>query len=65
MCHRVREERVLQSGMLSKHASYRVIVSGPVGEAEIERLLKKLEMDKEILADGDPAPDSTDVSDLV
>jgi hypothetical protein len=47
-------ERVLQSGMLSKAASYRVIVSGPVGTAEIERLLKKLEMDKEILADPDP-----------
>jgi hypothetical protein len=47
------QERVLQSGMLSKTASYRVIVSGPVGEAEIDRLLKKLEMDKEILADGD------------
>lgn len=48
------QERVLQSGMLSKTASYRVIVSGPVGEAEIDRLLKKLEMDKEILADPDP-----------
>jgi len=45
------QERVLQSGMLSKQATYRVIVSGPVGTAEIERLLKKLEMDKEILAD--------------
>lgn len=46
-------ERVLQSGMLSKTASYRVIVSGHVGETEIERLLRKLEMDKEILADPD------------
>ncbi|HEX8124463.1 MAG TPA: hypothetical protein VF548_02670 [Allosphingosinicella sp.] len=46
-------ERVLQSGMLSKQASYRVIVSGPVGEAEINRLLRKLEMDKEILADSE------------
>lgn len=46
-------ERVLQSGMLSKHATYRVIVSGPVGEAEINRLIRKLEMDKEILADTD------------
>ena len=54
-------ERVLQSGMLSKQASYRVIVSGPVGEAEIDRLLKKLEMDKEILADPDPElPDDED-----
>ncbi|RSU61927.1 hypothetical protein DAH55_05790 [Sphingomonas koreensis] len=48
------QERVLQSGMLSKVASYRVIVSGPVGEAEIDRLIRKLEMDKEILADPDP-----------
>ncbi len=48
------QERILQSGMLSKAASYRVIVSGPVGVAEIDRLLKKLEMDKEILADLPP-----------
>lgn len=51
-------ERVLQSGMLSKAASYRVIVSGPVGVAEIERLVKKIEMDKEILADPDPDPET-------
>lgn len=51
-------ERVLQSGMLSKASSYRVIVSGPVGVAEIERLVKKIEMDKEILADSDPEPAS-------
>ena len=44
-------ERVLISGILSKQATFRVVVSGPVGEAEIDRLLKKLEMDKEILAD--------------
>jgi hypothetical protein len=56
------QERVLQSGMLSKSASYRVVVSGPVGVAEIDRLLKKLEMDKEILADPDPETD--DASDL-
>lgn len=46
-------ERVLQSGMLSRHASYRVIVSGPIGEAEIDRLVRKLEMDREILAETD------------
>lgn len=54
------QERVLQSGMLSKAASYRVIVSGPVGVSEIERLLKKIEMDKEILADPDPEPGEYD-----
>lgn len=48
-------ERELQSGMLSKGASYRVIVSGQIGVKEIERLIKKLEMDKEILADEDNA----------
>lgn len=59
-------ERILQSGMLSKSASYRVIVSGPVGVAEIDRLLKKLEVDKEILADPDPEPqhDEEDPDDL-
>ncbi len=54
-------ERVLQSGMLSRTASYRVVVSGPIGEAEIDRLLKKLEMDREILADPEPGcPDDED-----
>lgn len=48
-------ERVLTSGLLSKQATFRVVVSGPVGEAEIERLLKKLEMDKEIMADSEPS----------
>jgi hypothetical protein len=58
------QERVLQSGMLSKTASYRVIVSGHVGEAEIERLLKKLEVDKEILAEPD-IEDADEYVDLV
>lgn len=62
-------ERVLQSGMLSKHASYRVIVSGPVGIAEIERLIAKIEMDKDILSEpdddfADPATDGVDLGDL-
>ncbi|WP_028969012.1 hypothetical protein [Sphingomonas sp. URHD0057] len=60
-------ERVLQSGMLSKQASYRVIVSGPVGIAEIERLIAKIEMDKDILSEPDddftdPATDGVDIS---
>lgn len=44
-------ERVLASGMLSKTASYRLVVSGRVGVAEIDRLIRKIELDKEILAD--------------
>lgn len=44
-------ERELTTGILSKGASFRLIVSGSVGAKEIERLIKKLELDKEILAD--------------
>jgi hypothetical protein len=39
--------------LLSKDASFRLIVSGDIGVKEIERLIKKLELDKEILADHD------------
>jgi hypothetical protein len=46
-------ERELVTGLLSKEASFRVIVSGAVGVKEIDRLIRKLELDKEILADAD------------
>ena len=46
-------ERELTTGLLSKAASFRLIVSGDVGVREIERLIAKLELDKEILADTD------------
>jgi hypothetical protein len=45
------QERVLQDGYLSKGTTYRIIVSGRVGPAEIDRLIRKLELDKEFLAD--------------
>ena len=44
-------ERVLSDGILSGSANYRVIVSGPIGLKEIERLIRKLEIDKEIMAE--------------
>ncbi len=43
--------------MLAKDASFRLIVTGNVGVKEIERLIKKLELDKEILADQDDDDD--------
>jgi hypothetical protein len=43
-------ERELTTGILSKDASFRLIVSGRVGVKEIEILIKKLQIDKEILA---------------
>jgi hypothetical protein len=49
--------RELTTGLLSKDASFRLIVSGAVGVREIERLIKKLELDKEILADQDAEND--------
>jgi len=54
-------ERELVTGLLSKEASFRVIVNGTVGVKEIERLIRKLELDKEILAD----IEDDDLSDLV
>ena len=48
-------ERELTTGILSKDANFRLIVSGPVGVKEIERLIAKLELDKEILATSDDA----------
>jgi hypothetical protein len=52
-------ERELTTGLLSRDASFRLIVSGPIGVREIERLIRKLELDKEILADEieEAAPD--------
>lgn len=50
-------ERELTTGMLAKDASFRLIVTGAIGVKEIERLIKKLELDKEILADEDRSTD--------
>lgn len=50
-------ERELTTGLLAKDASFRLIVSGNIGVKEIERLIKKLELDKEILADQDEEED--------
>lgn len=48
-------ERELTTGLLSKDASFRLIVSGQIGVKEIERLIAKLEIDKEILAEQEEA----------
>lgn len=50
-------ERKLTSGLLSKGSSFRLIVNGKIGVKEIEMLIKKLKLDKEILAD-DPDADT-------
>lgn len=44
-------ERELSSGMLAAGASFRLLVKGRVGVREIERLIRKLELDRDILAD--------------
>jgi len=56
-------ERELTTGLLAKDASFRLIVTGNIGVKEIERLIKKLELDKEILADLDDAPSDDDIAD--
>lgn len=50
-------ERELTTGMLSKSASFRLVVRGQVGVKEIEHLIKKLELDKEILAESNDVPE--------
>ena len=50
-------ERELTTGLLAKDASFRLIVTGRVGPKEIDILIRKLALDKEILAD--PEIDST------
>jgi hypothetical protein len=55
----VEGERELTTGLLSKTASFRLIVSGDVGVKEIERLIAKLELDKEILAEAEGGDDVT------
>ena len=52
-------ERELTTGLLAKDASFRLIVTGKIGAKEIERLIAKLELDKEILAEPDE-PSSDD-----
>lgn len=51
-------ERELTTGLLSKDANFRLLVSGPVGVKEIERLIAKLELDKEILSSSEYVPGS-------
>jgi hypothetical protein len=41
----------------SKDANFRLIASGPVGVREIVRLIQKLQLDKEILADHEGGQD--------
>jgi len=44
-------ERELISGLLSRDASFRILVKGTIGPSEIDRLIQKLTIDREILAD--------------
>ncbi|MTD93390.1 hypothetical protein GIW81_03450 [Hyphomicrobium sp. xq] len=53
-------ERTLLKGILSSEADFEVIVTGPVGVKEIERLVRKLEFDKEILAEKSTKPGEYD-----
>ena len=46
-------ERELTTGLLAKEASFRLIVRGKIGVKEIEQLIQKLEIDKEIPANQD------------
>lgn len=53
-------ERELTAGLLSKETDFRLIVRGHVGVKEIDMLIKKLTLDKEILADTTESDGSCD-----
>ena len=53
-------ERELTTGLLAKGANFRVIVFGPIGVKEIDPLIQKLQINKEILDDQDEGPDDDD-----
>lgn len=44
-------QRMLTQGMLSKSSTFEIIVTGKIGPKEIDTLIRKLEIDKAILAD--------------
>tara|TARA_R110000787_G_scaffold8444_15_gene28344 strand:+ start:3267 stop:4052 length:786 start_codon:yes stop_codon:yes gene_type:complete len=46
-------QRMLTQGMLSKGSTFEIIVTGKIGPKEIDTLIRKLEIDKAILADDD------------
>ena len=47
-------KRVLTTGLLSREATFTVLVTGKVGGMEIERLIRQLQLVKDILADDGP-----------
>jgi len=57
-------ERELTTGLLSKDASFRLVVTGQVGVKEIERLIAKLELDKEILGEPDSPETPAEVEEV-
>ena len=44
-------ERELTTGLLARDASFRLIVSGRIGPKEIDRLIAKLKLDRDILSE--------------
>ena len=47
----VGNDRTLLAGMLSHTTSFRITVRGPVGTKELDILIQKLQLDREILAE--------------
>jgi len=55
-------EREITTGLLSKEAGFRLIVSGHIGKKEIDRLIKKLEFDRDILSEADDEVEEAEAS---
>lgn len=55
-------ERELTTGLLSKGAGFRLFVHGKIGPKELDRLIQKLQLDRDILADPDTDPSGDDAN---
>lgn len=53
-------EREILSGFLSRETSFRLLIRGSLGAKEIDRLIKKLEIDREIFVDVEQRADEND-----
>ncbi len=56
------ESRVFCKGLLSKRATFCLLVRGEMGVKEMECLIARMELDREILAEPDPERTNLEVT---
>jgi len=54
---RTRHERQLASGLLSANTTYRLLVTGDFGPAEMDRVIRIMKLQKQVLEETEPPAD--------